>query len=251
VPTSSSDDYVKRDGLAIHGIIPSGVALLDDWIAGVRDDGTHLVTGGSGAGKSTLALQFADASLRRREPVAMLVNTRIDDLKSHARYIGVNLDAPLRDGRLLLLRYRSDFVHRASHAVSSEQVIGDLARLVAPHNPARVIIDTVSPFVAGPMPVRSSALALVEWLGRLGSMALLTLPEDVTEAYDRSIEPLVQSAAAVIRLAREDADVRRAELVNLRYPAPPTSVRGFVIRERLGIVAEHDVRVERLTLRAP
>jgi hypothetical protein len=61
----------------------------------------------------------------------------------------------------------------------------------------------------------------------------------------------VQGAAAVIRLAREDAEIRRAELVNLRYPAPSMAIRRFVIRERMGIVAEHTVRGERLSLRAP
>ena len=241
---------MKREGSDISGIIPSGLALLDDWIGGVRDDGTHLLTGGSGSGKSTIALHFADAALRRGEPVAMLVNARVDDVRTHARYVGVNLEAPLRDGRLFLLRYRLDFVHRAAHAVSPEQVVGDLARLVAPHSPARIIIDTVSPFVAGPAP-RSFAVELAGWLERIGSSALLTFPEDLSEEYDRGLEPLVQSAAAVIRLAREDADVRRAELVSLRYPAPAAAVRRFVIRERAGVVAERAVRDERLSLRIP
>jgi KaiC/GvpD/RAD55 family RecA-like ATPase len=242
---------VKGEGSAIPGIIPSGIALLDDWIAGVRDDGAHLLTGGSGSGKSTLALQFAHAALSRGEPVAMLVNARIDDVKSHARYLGMNLMPSLRDGRLLLLRYRADFVHRAAHAVSSDQVVADLARIVAPHSPRRIVIDSISPLIAGPAPIRPAVVELADWLARIGSTALLTFPEDLSEGYDRDLEPLVQNAAAVIRLVREDADVRRAELVSLRYPAPATATRQFVIRERAGIVAERAVRDERLSLRMP
>jgi circadian clock protein KaiC len=242
---------VKREGSAISGIIPSGIALLDDWIDGVRDDGVHLLTGGSGSGKSTIALQFADAALRRGEPVAMLVNARVDDVKSHARYLGLNLVPPLRDGRLLLLRYRPDFVHRAAHAVSSDQVVADLSRIVAPHTPARIVIDTISPFMTGPAPIRPVVVELADWLGRIGSSTLLTFPEDLSGGYDRDLEPLVQNAAAVIRLVREDADVRRAELVSLRYPAPATASRRFVIREDAGIVAERTVRDERISLRMP
>jgi circadian clock protein KaiC len=242
---------VKGEGSAIPGIIPSGIALLDDWISGVRDVGAHLLTGGSGSGKSTLALQFANVALSRGEPVAMLVNARVDDVKSHARYLGMNLIPPLRDGRLLLLRYKPDFVHRAQHAVSSDQVVADLARLVAPHGPRRIVIDSISPFVAGPAPVRPAVVELANWLERIGSTSLLTFPEDLSEGYDRDLEPLVQNAAAVIRLVREDADVRRAELVSLRYPAPATASRQFVIRERTGIVAERAVRDERISLRMP
>jgi KaiC/GvpD/RAD55 family RecA-like ATPase len=242
---------VKREGSDIPGIIPSGIALLDDWIGGMRDGGAHLLTGGSGSGKSSIALQFADAGLRRGEPVAVLVNAGVDDVLSHARFLGIHLEAPLRDGRLVLLRYRSDFVHRAQHAVSSEQVVASLARLIAPLSPSRIVLDGIAPFFAGVAPVRSMASALTEWLERIGSCSLLTFPEDLSGEYDRGLEPLVQTSAAVIRLAREDAEVRRAELINLRYPAPSIALRRFVIREQAGIVAEHSVRGDRLSLRAP
>jgi KaiC protein len=170
---------------------------------------------------------------------------------THASFLGVALETPLRDGRLALLRYRPDFVHRAQHAVSSEQVIADLARLIAPSRPSRIVLDSVAPLFASVVPIRSMASALVAWLEEIGSTSLLTYPEDVSGEYDRALEPLVQSAAAVIRLTREDAEVRRAELVNLRYRVPSISIRRFVVREHAGIVAEHSVRVDRLSLRAP
>jgi circadian clock protein KaiC len=241
---------VKREGSAISGIIPSGIALLDDWISGVRDVGTHVLTGGSGSGKSAIAIHFVDAALKRGEPAAMLVTARSDDVRSHARFLGVNLDPPLRDGRLLLLRYRSDFVQRATHAASSEQVVGDLASLLAPHSPARIVIDSVAPFLGRAAVAHSIAVELAAWFDRIGSSTLLTFPEDLSAGYDRNLEPIVQAASAVIRLAREDADVRRAELVNLRYAAPAAAIRRFVIREDAGVVAERPVRDERLTLRA-
>ncbi|MGH7618552.1 MAG: ATPase domain-containing protein, partial [Gemmatimonadaceae bacterium] len=93
------------------GIVRSGVPLIDDWIGGVRDAGVHLLTGGSGSGKSSIALQFVDAGLRRGESVVMLASGRVDDVKAHARFLGVNVAAALRSGQLVLLRYRADFVY--------------------------------------------------------------------------------------------------------------------------------------------
>jgi circadian clock protein KaiC len=240
---------VKREGEIARGIISSGVALLDDWLTGVREGGAHLVTGGTGSGKSSLALHFADAGVRRGQSVVMLVHGRADDVKAHARFLGLKLDAPLREGRLILLRYRTDFVHRAAQAVSPEQVVSDLARIISPHQPARLVIDTLSPLVSSGLPVGLVMSALADLLDQTGSTALLTFPEDLSEGYDRNLEPLVQGASAVIRLTREDANVRRAELVNIRYPAPPTAMVRFVVRRDVGIVTDHPVREDRAVLR--
>jgi len=210
-----------------------------------------LFTGGPGSGKSTIALHFADAALRRGKSVAMLVHSRADDVKSHAKYLGIDIETPLRDGRLLLLRYRSELVHFAAHAVSPVQVVAELDRLVSPHSPARIVLDTFSPFVSGLAPVAPMVTALAAFLEQSGSTSLLTFPEELSAGYDRSLEPLVQSSAAIIRLAAEDGGVRRAELLSLRYPAPVAATARFIIRGGVGIVGEHVLRAERLTLRVP
>lgn len=239
---------MKRKGEIDRGVIPSGVALLDDWLTGVRVGGAHLVTGGSGTGKSSLALHFAEAGARRGESVVMLIHGRADDMKSHARFLGLELDVPLRDGRLILFRYRSDFVHRAAQAVSAEHILSDLARIISPHRPARLIIDTFSPLLTAGLPVGLVMTALADLLEQTDSTALLTFPEDLSAGYDRNLEPLVQGAAAVIRLTRQDASVRRAELVNIRYPAPPASMVHFVVRRDVGIVTDHPIREDRAVL---
>jgi KaiC/GvpD/RAD55 family RecA-like ATPase len=225
------------------------VTLLDDWLAGVRDGGTHILTGGPGCGKSTIALQFADAGLRLGESVAMVVHARTDHVKSHAAYLGIDLETALRDGRLLLLRYRSDFARRAAHAVAPEQVIADLERIISSSRPGRIIIETFSPFVTTPPPVAPVVAALAHMLERFDVTSLLTFPEDLAPGYDRNLEPLVESAAAVIRLAHDEGEVRRAELLSIRDPAPSAATRSFVIRQGVGIVAEHTMRPDRLTLR--
>jgi hypothetical protein len=130
-------------------------------------------------------------------------------------------------------------------------VITDLERLVSSHRPRRIVIDTFSPLVSGGPPVIGAATALAHLLERTGTASLLTFPEELAEGYDRSLEPIVQSAAVVIRLVREDADVRRAELLRARGSSPEVGSKRFVIREGRGVVPEHAIRAERLTLRAP
>jgi hypothetical protein len=127
--------------------------------------------------------------------------------------------------------------------------VADLERIISACRPSRIIIDTFSPFVTTPPPVAPVVAALVHMLDRFDVTSLLTFPEDLAAGYDRSLEPLVESAAAVIRLAHDEGDVRRAELLSIRYPAPSAATRSFVIRHGVGIVAEHIVRADRLTLR--
>jgi KaiC/GvpD/RAD55 family RecA-like ATPase len=225
------------------------MALLDNWLGGMRDGAVHLFTGGTGSGKSTVALHFAEAGLRRGEVVAMLVHARERDVRAHAQYLGIDLATPLREERLLLFRYHSEFAKRLKHAPSPGDVMADLERVVLLRRPARVIVDTITPFVSGAPPAGPMVAALADLLQRDGGRALLTFPEDVADGYDRSLEPLLQSAAAVIRLVREDADVRRAELVSARYASPVATAARFLIRAGVGIATEHAVGDERPTLR--
>ena len=234
----------ERGSSNIRGIVRSGVPALDDWLGGVRAHGSHLVTGGSGTGKSTLAWLFADAGLRHGESVTMLVHGRVEHLKAHARALGVDVDAALRDGRLLLLRYRSDFVRRLSHAASPEHVVDDLTRVIGTHTPSRFVIDTIAPFLTGPAPRTQTMSALMAMIEHSRATALLTFAEDLSATYDRNLEPLVQGSAAVIRLVHEDAHVRGAEIVNLRYPPPSTPTTHFGLREP-------GERSERMPFRVP
>lgn len=236
---------------SVGEIVRSGVALFDEWLGGVRDGGVHLLTGGPGSGKSSLAFHLADAGCRQRERVVMLVHARTDDVKAHARWLGIDLETALENGTLLLLRYRADFMKAVSHAVCSDDIVADLDRVIAPHRPTRIVIDTFSPFLLAPPPVAPTVVALVELLRRTGATSLLTFPEDVENGYDRTLEPLMSEAAAVIRLMREDNDVRRAEVLNIRYQAPESGTARFVIRQETGIAIEHPLRLERLALRVP
>ena len=229
-----------------RGTIRSGVALLDEWLGGLRAGRPHLLTGGPGTGKSTIALHFVEAGLRRGESVAVLTNAQPADVKTLAEYLGIDLRKPLTDGRLLLFRYRSDFAYRAARAVAPERVVEELQRTIAPHRPARIVIDSFAPLVAGQPPVGPVVSALAELLEESGACSVLTFPEDLSAGYDRNLEPIVQSAAALIRLTREEGETRRAELLSIRYPSNGQPIARFAIRER-ALVSDGRARAERIS----
>ena len=217
-------------------MIRSGIAPLDDVFGGMPQGSCYLLTGGPGSGKSTWCLQFADSGLRAGERVAMLVHGRRADVLAQADYLAVDVRTPLRDGQLLLLRYRTDFARRLAHALSVDRVVDDLRRLVGAHRPKRVVIDSFAPLLDDGSPAGVAAAALAEFLERLGCTAMLTYPGDLRGGYDRRLEPLVQNAAGVIRLARETGtDFHDAELLSVRRATPRAAATRFVIRPGDGV----------------
>lgn len=197
-------------------MIRSGIVSIDDAFGGFRPHSAYLLTGGAGSGKTTCALRFADSGLRNDERVAMLVHSSRDDLFALADQLGIDLVDALRDRRLLLLRFRADFVRRLSRAASAEDALDDLRRQMLGHRPARLVIDTFAPLLedgsASPLP----ALALAELLELSGATALLTYPSDLAGSYDRRLEPLVHAASGVFRIIRDECGHRRLDAVSLR-----------------------------------
>jgi|SRR5437867_4504224 len=216
-------------------MIRSGIAPIDDLLGGFRPGSSYLLTGGPGSGKSSCCLQFADAGLRRGERVAMLVLGRAVDVRAHAASLGIDLATGLRDGRLLLLRYRSDFARRAAHALSTNRVLDDLRHIIGPHRPKRIVIDSFAPLLDDGSASSEAAASLADFLERAGSTSLLTYPGDLRNGYDRCLEPIVQSAAGLLRLSRDEVGTHRVEALSLRQEAARTGVARFVIRPRQGI----------------
>jgi KaiC/GvpD/RAD55 family RecA-like ATPase len=98
--------------------IQSGIAPLDEHLGGMIPGRLHLLTGGPGTGKSTACYHFLQAGLRAGETVALLTLDRLSDLVTHTRCVGLDLRAAVRDRKLGLLRFRSDFARYLSSSGS-------------------------------------------------------------------------------------------------------------------------------------
>lgn len=221
-------------------MIRSGIAPLDERLGGLQSGDAFLITGGPGTGKTTMCLQFANAGLQRGDAVCMVIVGRGSSLKSHAAYLGIDLARALRSRRLVLLRYRSDFVARLAHALTPERVIQDLRRLTQPLHLRRIVLDSFAPFLGESSFTGAGVAALAATLEHEQANAMLTYPEELRGGYDRRLEPIVQLAAGVIRLSREEDETRRLELLTLRAAPHRAGSARFAISAGRGIIAAPD-----------
>ncbi|HET9322031.1 MAG TPA: ATPase domain-containing protein [Bryobacteraceae bacterium] len=201
-------------------MIRSGIVPIDELCEGFRPRSTYVITGGAGAGKTTYGLQFVDQGLRSGEAVVMLTHASRDDLLGHAEYLGIELRPALREGRAVILRYRSDFALRLARTGTAAAALEELRAIVGKHRPKRIVLDTFAPLLEDGSSSAVAATTLVELLERSEATALLTYSDDLAARYDRRLEPLVQSAAGVFSLTRDNAGMRWVEVVSLRHQRP-------------------------------
>lgn len=240
-------------------MIPSGIPPLDARLGGAITGRIHLVSGGPGTGKTTAGLQFIRHGLHLGEPVAMLTSDRLADLRSHAAHLGVDLDAPLREGRLVLLRYRPSFSALLQHTASPEQMLDDLSRLFLPVRRGRVLVDTVAPLVSSAPHSDLTMTALAELLESMEMTTLATYAGDVTAGrglgYDYRLEPFVERAAAVFHLTRQmgerdlPTDPRasaeptyRFHVLRVRQPVRSSASASYTIDAGVGLVLLESAR---------
>lgn len=206
-------------------MIRSGIVPIDELCGGLQPRSTFLLTGGAGAGKTTLSLQFANEGLRSGEKCLMLTHGSGGALLNCAAQSGIDLRPSLREERAVVVRYRPDFVRRLARSGSADRALDDLGRLITAHRPKRIVIDTFAPFLEDGTPSPLAAVALAELIASSQTTALLTYPQDVSESYDRRLEPLVQAAAGIFRITRDERGMRQLEIVTLRYsPALESAV---------------------------
>jgi len=197
-------------------MIRSGIVLIDELCGGLRPRSSYLLTGGAGAGKTTCALQFLGQGLDRGEVAVMLTHASRGELLSRAASLEIDLPKALRSERVVLLRYRPDFVRRVAQAGTTERVLDEVRGLLTKYRPRRLVIDTFAPFLDDASPSPLAASALVELIERSQTTALLTYADDLAERYDRRVEPIVQHAAGVFRLSHDAGGQRRMHVVSLR-----------------------------------
>lgn len=223
-------------------MIQSGIAPLDERLGGLAPQRIHLLTGGLGTGKTAACLHFIAVALREGERAAMLTGDRGSDLKSLATYLGIDLDTPLRDGRLQLMRYRPDFAARFASSPSPERALSDLKRMIGGDPVARIAIDPLDPFLGEGGPVTAGGLALVNFLDELGATAMLTHSVDSTGNLDRRLDPMIARSVATVRLERGHGNVYYLGVVRARVSDIPTAPLAFRIRRGAGIERYQGVR---------
>ena len=221
--------------------ITSGITPIDAQLGGFIAGRIHLLVGVPGTGKTSATLHFLAAALAQGEPAALLTRDRGADLISHAAHLGVDLVPALRSGQLSAVRYRSDFASRLASGVPVGRVLDELRDAWSAAKPARVAINTCSPFLADGAPSDARMLALAEFLESTGATSVVTLPGELsTTTFDRRLEPLIDRAAAVLRFSREHSGHYRVDVVKVRQSFSSSRPIRFTIRAADGIAAATD-----------
>jgi len=221
-------------------LIASGIRPLDYRLGGILPNRPYVISGNPGTGKSVSCLEFAHRGIEAGEQVLLITHDDPADVLATAAFLGMDIDRPLREERLVLLRFQLDFVRRLARATSPDAVFAEMRRHLAPFDCTRIAIDSLVPFLdAGPAS-NMVIHGLIQFLDERPRTSLLTFPGDLSGLYDRRLEPLMQRAAGVFHLTSDSERNHKLEVRKIRYEAPSTKPVTFRVLSGAGMVVITD-----------
>ncbi len=192
--------YTPRDTGLSPQRVPLGLAELDGMMHGGPLAGSiTLLAGALGTGKTLACLQYLLTGAARGERglfVGLRESPRM--LVDKARFLGQDLETPLRDGRLAIL-------HRAPVDMALDAVTWELRREVERIRPQRLALDSIADLeaiVLDERRVRGYMAALAGTLRDAGATALVTkeVAQVVGPELDFSNTPLAVLAENLLLL---------------------------------------------------
>ena len=123
-------------------LLESGSAPLDRLLGGGLQEGSSLlIIGAAGTGKSVLSTQYACAATARGERVRFyLFDERLNSFLLRSEGLGMDLDEPLRDGRLKLQQIEPT-------EMSPGEFANEVARAIDEDNVRLIIIDSINGYM--------------------------------------------------------------------------------------------------------
>lgn len=219
---------------------PSGVRPLDYRLGGILPNRPYVISGNPGTGKSVSCLEFVQQGLEGGETVVLLTHDDPADVMASAAFLGIDIERPLREERLILLRFQLDFVRRLGRATTADAVFVELKRHLAPFKPTRIAIDSIVPFLDGGAASNMAIYGLIQFLDEMQVTSLLTFPGDMAGLYDRRLEPLMQRSAGVFHLSSDSERNHQLEVRKIRFEAASMLPVTFRILSGAGMVVITD-----------
>jgi circadian clock protein KaiC len=207
--------------------LKSNSAALDELLGGGLARGTStLITGAAGTGKTVLSMQYVCAAVERGERVRMFMfDERTSTFHARAQGLGMDLSAPIADGRLTIVQIEPT-------QMSPGEFANEVVRAVQVDHVTLLVIDSVNGYMNAMPTERLLGVQLHELLSFLadhGVSSVLTLVQRGVFGGP------VDEAAEVSYLADT--------VVLLRYFEFQGAVRGAisVVKKRSG-PHEHTIR---------
>jgi KaiC/GvpD/RAD55 family RecA-like ATPase len=220
--------------------VASGIRPLDYRLGGILPNRPYVISGNPGTGKSVSCLEFVQQGLEGGETVVLITHDDPADVMASAAFLGIDIERPLREERLILLRYQLDFVRRLGRATSADAVFVELRRHLAAFKPGRIAIDSIVPFLDGGAASTMAIYALIQFLDESQVTSLLTFPGDMAGLYDRRLEPLMQRSAGVFHLTSDSERNHQLEVRKIRFEAASMVPVTFRILSGAGMVVLTD-----------
>jgi circadian clock protein KaiC len=161
-----------------HRPVSTGIAALDDLLAGGLESGTStLIAGGAGSGKSTLAAQIATAAAERGERAAMfLFDEATNTLFSRTHALGIPLRRHFESGKLE--------IEQIDPAELSPGEFADHVRAAVDERGCTVVvIDSLNGYMHAMPEERFLILQLHELLSYLGQLGVVTVMVGVQHGW--------------------------------------------------------------------
>lgn len=221
-------------------LVPSGIRPLDYRLGGILPNRPYVISGNPGTGKSVSCLEFAQQGLEGGETVILITHDDPADVMASAAFLGIDIERPLREERLILLRFQLDFVRRLGRATTADAVFVELKRHIADFKVGRIAIDSIVPFLDGGAASTMAIYGLIQFLDELQVTSLLTFPGDMAGLYDRRLEPLMQRSAGVFHLSSDSERNHRLEVRKIRFEAASMLPVTFRVLSGAGMVVITD-----------
>jgi KaiC/GvpD/RAD55 family RecA-like ATPase len=222
-------------------MVSTGIGALDARLGTLVPGRHYLLTGAPGTGKTTVALHFLMEGLEGGEACALLTQDDPDDLLAHGDYIGYDFRPAIREGRLIFLQFRVDFLRRYSRLMNPQLVFEELLEMLTGDGarPTRLVMDSVGPFLEGGHVSNDLIDGLGVFLRDWEGTSYVTIPGELREAANRRLyDRVVSSAAGVFHIERSSGKQRLFSISKLRQKAHHTDPFSFVIRPEAGIVED-------------
>ncbi|MDD4736774.1 MAG: RAD55 family ATPase [Kiritimatiellae bacterium] len=219
---------------------PTGIACLDEHMGGTFQGRPLLVTGRRNSGKTIFGLQFVRQGLELGERGLMLSMRPTQDLAIYARGVGLNVDAVVDSGDLMLLEY-SDVIpgrDREENIVLPPDGFAQLIDIIGAEFIRRVVIDTVIPWIVmvSREHLAEHIYSFVRAFERLGVTTLFTCSHPASPAAQHAHRVLETNVPVALTLAYNQAAETRQLVLNKYIGAAQIGSMPYRIEQNRGIL---------------
>lgn len=192
----------------------SGIDMIDEDWGGLDQGRFYLVHGRSAAVCTQIALRFVRAGVSAEELLLYISSGPLQEVMKQVNAAGINLRAAYEAGRANLLRFAlpDTLLQQGDEGLAT--ALRDLAAMIEQHQPERVVINDVAPFVAFTSKARlqEAFQEMQATIAPLRATVLLVLSEAQMPDAPGTVAVLRELVTGAIQVAQPDTEAGEYKL---------------------------------------